>query len=163
MRPPTNQPMTHSLSQAVWVHRLQPPEPASKDAVFKPGASTWNTDDPKQQHHAPGMRFWLAAWHASLACSMACNSGWQHGLHVCLQLRMQLWLATWHASLACSMACNSGLQHGVQHGVQLWFATWHAACDISACMLQARSINVDTVLACNMHAAYTLAYTRLQS
>ncbi|DBA73330.1 hypothetical protein WJX77_001957 [Trebouxia sp. C0004] len=34
--------------------RLQPPEPASKDAVFKPGASTWNTDDPKQQHHAPG-------------------------------------------------------------------------------------------------------------
>ena len=40
---------------AVCVRRLQPPEPASKDAVFKPGASTWNTDDPKQQHHAPGM------------------------------------------------------------------------------------------------------------
>ncbi|KAL3134863.1 hypothetical protein ABBQ32_007828 [Trebouxia sp. C0010 RCD-2024] len=34
--------------------RLQPPEAVSKDAIFKPGASTWNTDDPKQQHHAPG-------------------------------------------------------------------------------------------------------------
>jgi len=82
--------MNHSLSQAVWVYRLQPPEPASKDAVFKPGASTWNTDDPKQQHHAPGTHFWLAIWHATVACNMACNYGLQHGV--------QLWLATWHAA-----------------------------------------------------------------
>ena len=28
--------------------RLQPPTPAEKNPQFKPGASTWNTDDPSQ-------------------------------------------------------------------------------------------------------------------
>ena len=42
-------------TQCASLCRLQPPEPLSKDAVFKPGASTWNTDDPKQQHFAPGI------------------------------------------------------------------------------------------------------------
>ena len=101
-----NQPTNRSINHALWVYRLQPPEPASKDAIFKPGASTWNTDDPKQQHHAPGMQLWLAPWHATLACNMACNSGLHQG--------MQVWLATWHATLACTRACNSGLQHGMQ-------------------------------------------------
>ena len=128
-----NQSINRSINHALWVYRLQPPEPASKDAVFKPGASTWNTDDPKQQHHAPGMQLWLAPWHATLACNMACNSGLHHG--------MQLWLAAWHATLACSMACNSGLQHGMQ----LWLAAWHAAGEIHA--------DVHAILACNMRAA----------
>ncbi|KAK9818308.1 hypothetical protein WJX72_010373 [[Myrmecia] bisecta] len=38
--------------------RLQPPERQEKEAssLFKPGASTWNTDDPKQAHHPPAHR-----------------------------------------------------------------------------------------------------------
>jgi hypothetical protein len=39
--------------------------------------------------------------------------------------------------------------------MQFWLATWHAAGDIHA--------DEHAILACNMHAAYVLAYTRLQS
>ena len=33
--------------------RLQPPARQEKNPTFKPGASTWNTDDPSQVHPRP--------------------------------------------------------------------------------------------------------------
>ena len=54
--------------------RLQPPERAERSVQFKPGTSTWNTDDPSQVLLA------TAADHASPGCSLrnalrgACNS-----------------------------------------------------------------------------------------
>lgn len=85
-----NQSTNQSRNHALWVYRLQPPEPASKDAVFKPGASTWNTDDPKQQHHAPGMQLWLAPWHAAgeihadVHAILACNMRAASDIHACI-------------------------------------------------------------------------------
>lgn len=85
-------------------HRLQPPEPASKDPVFKPGASTWNTDDPKQQHHAPGMTSHPSPCkQRSTSCNFSRHYRQTHCFCVCVLL----------LKVACSFETLFGIFHVV--------------------------------------------------
>lgn len=119
--------------------RLQPPERSDSGPVFKPGAATWNTDDPKQVWLNVVCGRWLEllqsvreGWTRLLACSVYCQCEKVYAvvhIHISVHystlarpspiaLAKECSGTTWHITLS-SQASQSCANHPLLHPCQM--------------------------------------------